>query len=174
MGERLIYIQERENNELDVTYVGLSREQQKRIKTHAECIGFPLGNVHELVYTEGKEGQENVLGSYEPFDGKLTLYKSLDNLPPIAQHGTIVHELAHSVSPFDPKSEKLYQTNAALEQAKTHASAVAEQSKITGVYLNGYQAKLHEQLEAGEIDNSRFVEETRAIMMELRFTNPKH
>ena len=173
MSERLIHTLERKYHP-EISYTGFSSEQKQRVKNHIESIGFPTDNIQEVVYRQGKKGEENILGSFQPHDGTFTLFKSLDNLPPIAQHATIVHEFAHSLSPFDPKSEKFYGSNQTLKEAKEHAIAVAEQSKITHKYLNGYQAKLHEQLEAGEIDDLRFVEETRAIMMELRFTNPNH
>jgi len=174
MSERISYIQKELKNKVEITYTGLSKEQQRKVSTHIESIGFPLDNVKKVIYRPGKEGEENILGSFQPNEGTLTLYKSLDKLPPIAQHGTIVHELAHSVSPFDPKNEKFYGSKKAVEQSKKHAVEVAQASADSGKYLNGYQANLHQQLEAGEIDPMRFVEETRAIMMELRFNNPKH
>lgn len=174
MTERINHLPENINRHKEIPFIGFSGEQKQRVKTHIESIGFPSDNVREVLYEPGKKGQENLLGSFQPFNGKLTLYKSLEKLPPIAQHETIVHELAHATSPFDPKSEKFYGSSEAVQAAKNHAVAVAEQSKITHIYLNGYQAKLHEQLEADEIDELRFVEETRAIMMGLRFTNPAH
>src|SRR3989344_2620903 len=108
MAERLITNTEKGERNIEAEFVGFSPEQVDRITTHIENIGLPVDNISTVVYRPNQKGEEKVLGSYEPYDGTFTLYKSLDELPPVAQHGTIVHELAHSSSPFDEKNQKFY------------------------------------------------------------------
>lgn len=155
-------------------FEGFSPYQKERVSEHIQSIGLPADNIETVAYRPNQKGQEAVLGSYQPHDGTLTLYKSLDKLPPIAQHGTIVHELAHSSSPLDPNNERFYGSEESIDTARNHAVAVAKQSELTGKFLNGYQAYLYRELKAKRVDQARFIEETYAIMMELRFTNPHH
>ena len=175
MRERL-YIRSKESTRrtLDAPFVGFTPEQADRITTHIENIGLPVDNISTVVYRPNQKGENNVLGSYEPNDGIFTLYKSLDELPPVAQHGTIVHELAHSSSPFDEKNQRFYGSPESMTKAREQVQAVSKQSLETGRYLNGYQAYLAKQLEAGQINIDRFVEETHAILIELRFNNFEH
>ncbi len=61
------------------------------------------------------------------------------------------------------------------ERARTEefVRAAATQARETNTYLNPYQKRLAEMLDAKQIDAGRFAEETGAIMAELRFTNPE-
>lgn len=161
-------------NKLRAEFAGFSQNQEKTVREEIENIGLPLNNIKKVAYAPNQKGEENILGSFQPFSGELTLYKSLENLPLIAQQGTMIHEISHSASPLDPENTKLFKSRDEAKIARKNVIGVARQSVITRKYLNGYQAYLHKQLEAGEIDLGRFVEETHAIMMELRFTNPKH
>src|SRR3990167_8977292 len=158
---------------LEAPFIGFTPEQTQRVRSHIENTGLPLNNIERVIYRPGRRGEENILGSFQPYDGTLTIYKSIDKLPPIAQHGTIVHELAHGSSPLDERNERLYGSSEAINTAREHAIAVSRQSLETDRYLNGYQAYLAKQLKSGQIDQSRFVEETHAILVELRFNNPE-
>ena len=171
---QIVQSKESARRSLDAPFVGFTPEQADRITAHIENIGLPVDNIGTVVYRPNQKGEEKVLGSFEPYDGTFTLYKSLDELPPVAQHGTIVHDLAHSSSPLDEKNQKFYGSPESMAQSREHAQAVSKQSLETGRWLNGYQAYLAKQLEAGQINIDRFVEETHAILIELRFNNFEH
>lgn len=176
MKEALLITSEKPKNILEkVPFDGFNLEQKKKVKNQLNTIGLPLGNIREVRYRPNQRGTENVLGSFQPYDGVLTLYKSLEKLPPIAQQGTMVHEAGgHGTSPFDPKNERMHGGRESMKQSRDFVIAVAEQTDKTRTYLNGYHAYLHKQLLEGNIEKGRFVEETYAILMELRFTNPAH
>lgn len=161
--------------EKNIPFEGFTAEQKKKVDNQLKIIGFPLDNVTRVRYGTNPKGKENVLGSFQPSDGVFTLYESVKKLPPIAQQGTIIHEVGgHGTSPFDPKNEKMHGGRESMEQSRDLVIAVAQQTDITRKYLNGYHAHLHKQLLNGQIDKRIFVEETYAILMELRFTNPVH
>jgi hypothetical protein len=157
----------------DVPFEGFADKQAAWVRRQIEVVGLPTRNISRVRYLENGKGQENVLASVHLADGTLTLYKSLEKLPE-AQEGTIVHELAHENSPHQKKNIELYGSEEAMEAARIHAEDIAHQTHVTQVYLNGYHKKLHRQLLSGEIDKTRFSEETHAIMTELRFTNSTH
>ncbi len=173
MPERSAYAPELPQK-LEAEFSGFTPDQQEAVEETIESTGFPTDNVNLVDYKEAKRGEEDILGTFELYYGKLSLYKSLEKLPLIAQGGTVAHEMAHSVSPLNDKNDRLFGGREQREAARDHVAAIAGQSIATRTYLNGYQAHLHRQLEADEIDESRFVEETFAIMVELRFTNPEH
>ncbi|KKR51323.1 MAG: hypothetical protein UT84_C0001G0008 [Candidatus Curtissbacteria bacterium GW2011_GWA1_40_16] len=160
--------------ELNAEFIGFTKDQEKRARQYIQDLGMPAQNIKRVVYREARRGEEDILGTWELYNGTLTFYKNLERFPPIAQLKTVAHEQSHSVSSLDPKNEKLYGGRQEQLIAARHIEAVANQSIITRKYLNGYQAHLHRQYERDEIDFTRFAEETQAIMMELRFTNPEH
>lgn len=155
-------------------FSGFTDDQTRRVKTRMENFGLPLQNIEKVAYQPNDRGQEGLVGSYQPYTGEMVYYKSLEKLPAIAQDGVMLHETAHSSSPFEEKNIFLYGSVEAATKARAHTEAVAKQSLETNTYLNGYQAALAEKLKSQEIDERRFLEETFAILVELRFTNPKH
>ncbi|MBN1263394.1 MAG: hypothetical protein JW991_03475 [Candidatus Pacebacteria bacterium] len=157
-----------------VAFKGLSPEQAGWVKQAAERIGLPTDNVTSIVYRENLRGEESVLGQVHLLTGELTLFKALGKLPERAQISTLAHELAHENDPFLKENIKLYGSEEAWEQAQKHASAIAEQTKQTRVYLNGYHKMLHQMLMAGQISELIFARETHAILIEIRLSNPKH
>jgi len=161
-------------DKLEAEMVGFTPEQEERVQEHIESTGLPSDNIHRVVYRPARRGEENIIGSFQPYDGTLTIYKPIDKLSPVAQHSTIIHEQAHSSSPLDERNSRLYGSDKEMIAARQHAIAVSRQSIETGKYLNPYQKYLARQLEADQIDQSRFVEETHAILVELRFNNPEH
>ncbi len=160
--------------ERKIPFEGFTSEQEKKVNNQLRTIGLPLDNVTRIRYRPNQKGTENVLGSFKPYDGVFTLYKSLEKFPPVAQLGTMIHELTHASSPFDTKNENLYGGKESMKQSRNFVLAIAQQTDITRKYLNGYHAYLHEQLLKGQIDKRRFVEETHAILVEQRFVNPAH
>lgn len=95
-------------------------------------------------------------------------------MPEIAQHGVIAHELAHANSPTREENDRLYGSREKREKSLDFVKKVAEQTTKTRTFLNPYHKYLFRQLEKGSITFDRFVEETHAILIELKFTNPNH
>jgi hypothetical protein len=160
-----------------IPFKGFKEGQSIWVRRQIESIGLPLGNLTEVSYEENTFGKENVTGSFNYFDGHLTLYKSLEKLPEIVQLETIVHELAHQNDPTEETGlESYYKSDEAKEHAKKHAEAITEQILETGKYLSGYQKWLVKQYRAGKnnIDYKRLVRENHAILIEQRFTNANH
>ncbi|HEX6977174.1 MAG TPA: hypothetical protein VF185_02335 [Patescibacteria group bacterium] len=155
-------------------------EHQKFVKEGLTSIGLPTDNIKTLrfinadSYVDAKR-QWFILGHYNHQEGEYALYKLWgEKIPPIGQMGTMVHELGHANSPLYEENDALFGGKENREKAAEHAQAVAEQTLKTGVFLNPYHKQLSEMLAAGAIDGVRFVEETHAIMAELRFTNLAH
>lgn len=180
MAERLAYPQEIVDNNpesakinLDAEFIGFNPEQAKRVKNRIESYGMPLDKIKTITYRPNKHGQESLIGSWTPHNGDLSLYKSMENLPFVAQDETMSHETGHTNSPFDPENDAKYGPEAAAK-ARQHAADVALQALETGVYINGYHKALAENYMDEKIDDARYLEETFAIMVGQRFTNPKH
>lgn len=70
----------------------LGHRKAEIVRNQMKTIGLPVNNVTEVIYAPNPKRQENLLGTFQPFNGKLTLYKSLTKLPPEAQQETIAHE----------------------------------------------------------------------------------
>lgn len=157
-----------------VEFIGFSPEQKQLVSRGVEDIGMPTDNIKKFRSKKPPKGEEKIRGSYQPDIEEVTLYEPPKEEPPVAQQDTLVHEISHSNSPFNPRNESVYGGQQEQARARIHVISIAKQSVATRTYLNGYQAYLHQQLERKEIDFGRFVEETHAIMVELRFTNPKH
>lgn len=173
MSERSTYTPELPQK-LEAEFSGFTPDQETHVRQGIEDIGMPTDNIKKFTSKKPRRGEEKLRGTYQPDNEELSLYEPPKEEPPVAQQDTLVHEISHSNTPFNPKNERLFGNREELEITRNHIIAVAKQSTLTRKYLNGYQAYLHQQLEAGKIDSARFVEETHAIMVELRFTNPKH
>lgn len=155
-------------------------DHRKFVETRIQAIGLPTDNIRTLrfinadSYTDSKR-RWFVLGHYDYEKGEYALYKPWqEKLPEVAQLGTMVHELGHADSPLRKENTQLFGTEEKREEARKHAETIAQQTLETRVFLNPYHKKLAEMLKAGQIDKERFVEETNAIMIELRFTNVAH
>ncbi len=83
--------------EKKIPFEGFTSEQEKKVNNQLKTIGLPLDNVTRVRYRPNQKGMENVLGSFKPYDGVFTLYKSLEKFSPIAQQGTMIHELTHAL-----------------------------------------------------------------------------
>lgn len=176
MTERLIFhsTEQLSKNALTAELNGFSGKQEVMVKETMEDFGMPLVNISEVNYSPTEKGREEMVGSFRPHEGKMSYYKSIDKLPAPAQHAVMSHEIAHANSPFEAKNEQLYGSGEVAERARMHTITVAEQTIKSRTFLNGYQKELARQLQADEIDERRYLEETFAILVEQRFTNPKH
>lgn len=153
---------------------GFSNEQAERVKSRMESYGLPLVNINTLNYKPEDPKIEGLMGSYRPYSGDMDLHKPVETLSAAEQDKVMIHEIAHSDSVLDPENRKLFKSLEAYRDAKDFAVSAAVRSLETNTYLNGYQAALAKALDKQEIDDKRYYEETFAILVELRFTNPAH
>lgn len=152
-------------------------EREAFVRRMVESVGLPLNNVSRITFREASAQDtvnSGVLGSVHMETGELSFYKRLEGLPEIAQLGVATHELAHENDPHNSKNVGLYGSEERMNKTAENVKNVAEQTKESRVYMNWYHKFLLEQLEKGQIDDARFLSETHAIMIELRYTNPKH
>lgn len=144
------------------------------VLTTIAAVGLPVENIASLHRRENTREKPNTLGSWWESKREFSLYKLLGDIPPIAQMGTIAHELGHVSSPEITENRKFYGSNEARLQALDHAIDISSQTIDTKVFLNGYHKHLFNQMQQNRISPEHYAEETHAIMIELRFSNPKH
>lgn len=160
-----------------VEFENFTPSQEKRVREQIAAIGLPLTNLRRIIYAPTPTNRPDVVGDYTlagKDEGRLRLYKSLENLPEVAQFATLVHELSHQADLYDEKNTEMYGSQENRERTIAHVEAVARQTLDTRKYLNGYHKLLAHQYENGKITFKLFAQETHAILIELRYTNPKH
>lgn len=162
-----------ESQKLEAKYVGFNEKQKQFVSGFIEEMGYPTQLLDTVAYEPNKKGFEDLLGTWEPFKGKMTLYKSLEKLPMVAQVRTIIHEGRHMVSPRDARNDEAYGGRHNRLTALARQDVMASQAKRAGVFLNGYHEMLFNELQKGTIDEARYAEETDAIAAELLFGNPQ-
>ena len=152
-------------------------EREAFIRRMVESVGLPLNNVSRITFRESSAQDtinSGVLGSVHLETGELSFYKRLEGLPEIAQLGVTAHELAHENDPHKKENASLYGSEQNMQRAAENVKKLTNQTKESKVFMNWYHKFLFQQLEAGNIDETRFLRETHAIIVELRYTNPKH
>jgi hypothetical protein len=164
-----------------ITFTDFPEQQETWIRQLFIDTGLPLNYVNTVEYKPTANNRPaNTTAEYNYPEKRITLFKSLQILPRIAQLGVVAHELGHAAEPTE--HPHLYKSPKEAEQARLHATTVALQSLLSNTFINGYQKMLARQLispdvssdEAPETRFERYVRETHAIMLEVRFTNPKH
>lgn len=154
---------------------GFTPGQRTAAVREIASIGMPVGNISSLHRRPNQTGrEENALGSWgissEEY-GQYSLFERLDGEHPEVRLGTVAHELWHANSPYVEQNAGLYGSEQERARTEAFVTAVAEQTNLTGKYLNGYHAHLAKQLADDEIEEWRFREETGAIMAQLRVEN---
>lgn len=136
---------------------------------------LPKTNLKKINKLENPHGLEEVMATWQPWNGELTLFKNLNKLPRIAQMGTIAHELGgHGASPLDANNDRIYGSNTNREKAKQTAVQTATQSLEYKVFMTPYHKMLAGQFLQKKIDGVRYVEEVNAIRTQLIYENPNH
>jgi len=164
-----------------------SEDEKEQTIEQIARIGLPIENYNKLLSKRNKRGrEENVLATWGTGSrnyGEFSRYDLLDKEVPQKQNGTLGHEGMHGASPFDARNTLAYKTPEARRQAQEVAIAIAEQTDITGIPLNGYHKWLLEEMRHYEkfgvprnkdkqiIDRAVFYEETHAIAGELGLSN---
>lgn len=166
-------------------------ETHEDILYEATIGGLPVDNINDLVTSPNTRENAKTLGRFHYrgiHKGRVELFKSRESISPVARLGVIQHEFGHANSPFFKENEKVYCSKEAREEAREHVAAVATQTLVTEKYLSGYHKfhadnlrKSRSAYEAGFLTYSEwrdakrlFQEETHAIMIQMRFENPKH
>lgn len=178
--EKIFGIRSQEKEKIldDIPFEGFNHKQEVWVKKQIYNVGLPIDHLTKVRYEPSKKGKESVMGQTNSLTGEMTLYKSLSILPKRAQLDTIVHESSHINSPFIKGNVDVYGEGEAGENNQKYsrnlAVNIARQSIESNVFINGYQKALAKALLQGKIEPQRYIEETNAIMIEQRFTNPNH
>lgn len=169
-------------NTLNASIESTYESQSENIQDMFKALGFDTRNIKEVKFGGNIDS---------PFGNKrgfvAGMFDKSKGLFQVTEHGTVhpegllatfIHENAHAASPFINLSIR----NALLSSEKgiefqeltKQMNLLAIQSIETQKFFNGYHRLLFENLSAQKIDFAHFMEETSAILMEMRYTNPKH
>lgn len=167
-------------NELKgVKIEGFTAEREVFVRGLLERTGLPLDRVTSVTY-KPNDRNHHVLGQAQIETGKLYFYKNMERLPKdaleISQLEVATHELFHINTPFYEECIKVYGSENNMKKAAENTIRVAKQTKETRLFLSGYHEWLYGELQKGTLNGGEqtFIEETNAIMMSLRISNPKH
>lgn len=162
---------------INIPIEGFTSDREVFVRGMLEKIGLPLDRVSKITFKPNTSKTENVLGSAHRTTGEVTFFKRMEGIPEIAQVGTAAHELAHVNSFYIEENVNAYGGERNMEKARGNAILVAAQTAMSHKFLNGYHKALYQEFIKRADDvvaQEKFIEETNAIMIELRFTNPKH
>ena len=147
-------------------------ENEASIRRLVESVGLPLDNVPEIKLREF--GANRSYSSIDKETGQMTFFGDFVDLPEISQLGLVAHDLARENSPFKSKNFELFGSEKNIQRAAENVKRVASQTKETRIFMDPQLEDFFERLEDGKIDENEFLEETNALMVELRYTNPEH
>lgn len=158
---------------------GFASAEHQEVVGHIAAIGFPLDNFNNLSHRPNVGEEEHTLASWgvgtENY-GEFTIYDLHHRQHPEERLRTIGHESMHANTPLDGKNAHLYGGEAERLEAVRFVEALAEQSLLTGKWLNGYHKSLAQKYNADKTakNHAIFVEETSAITAELALSNRGH
>jgi hypothetical protein len=148
-----------------------SKDDALFVRRTIESAGLPIDNIPEIRFVSIRT---KALASTDPETGRMSFHLDYERLPRVAQFGVIVHELAHECEPDKDKNIRLYGSKENMQRAFENAKRVAGQTTETQVFMDPAYKGSFEEMQAGKIDEERFLQETHATMIELRYTDPKH
>jgi len=148
-----------------------SKDDALFVRRTIESSGLPIDNIPEIRFVSIRT---KALASSDPETGRMSFHLDYERLPRVAQFGVIVHELAHECEPDKDKNVKLYGSKENMQRAFENIKRVAGQTTETQVFMDSAYKGSFDEMQAGKIDEERFLQETHATMIELRYTDPKH
>jgi hypothetical protein len=168
----------RARNTFEPQFRGFSENQQNSVKNIADSVGFYRAGIKSFVHGGTRHIPGGEVGGWFDF-GRKELALADGALRHEGQMGSVtIHELTHAGSPFVNKEARDYYIATKgyelFNEATMGVVKAAQQSFVTGTYLNGYHKWLGNQLKFNQIDPAQFIEETSAILAEIRITNPMH
>jgi len=171
----------------DVKFSGGTAEQQRRVSAIVTQSGLSLENVKKIIITEPGLREKLLLGDPENTIGgfshatKILILKgeALNESSDTELRNLIVHELAHANSPFD-KNSKLYGSRAERLKARGIVMQIAKALEAANESLDEYHETLRQSSKLSKllhpfksIGKNRLHEETWAILVAMRYTNPE-
>lgn len=162
----------------------------KKIRKVMDLTGMPTVGVTSIVYQrtseEEKQSGWRTLGSMcisGKNKGRLKVTDAVTN-PDIlfGMGGTIYHEMAHSLNPFDYANsinKNMYKSEEGASRVREFVIQLSNQTQDSQVFLNSYHKKIFKEAEImrekgefAEADNHIYLE-THAIVMEMLATRPQ-
>ncbi|GEM_PF-3069958 len=161
-----------------VFFEGTTPGQEVAIANDLNALDFAIApKTIRKIIIEDDINSPDTLGTWWHGKGEYTLKKALIKYPQSID-GTVTHEATHAASPIRAENIDLYRkagrSENEINSVYNEIRSAAMQTLATKRYLNGYHAWLARELAEGRLTEERFIEETSAILMEERVTNPKH
>ncbi|OGG42900.1 hypothetical protein A2841_02945 [Candidatus Kaiserbacteria bacterium RIFCSPHIGHO2_01_FULL_48_10] len=159
-----------------ITFHNFSFWEKIDITTALKYSGIPLNNLAHmrkdmLLFTE--KNPQHPVAEYERAYKTVNFYSAFADKPEHEKGAVIIHELAHSVSPFFPENAPLYGSEEKRFQAEEYIQQVSIQCATAG-FINPYQSELSDLLREESFSGFQtFTEETQAILIESRFMYPE-
>lgn len=143
----------------------------------AEC-GLPLSQIRKIKLHKGfiRQGEERAptIARYDARTGILTISTEAF-VPRERLMRALVHEIAHSCTPLKiPRDDVSVIAFPGEEKTAEFIRSVISQTLETRIFINDEHAYVHKQYVAGELSFYDFAEETWAILVDQRYTNPSH
>ena len=148
-----------------------SKRDTSFVRTAIESVGLPIENIPEIRFVGIATDS---YASVDPETGRMSFHLNFEKLPKIAQFRVVVHELAHESKPDKKENAKLYGSEENMQKALENAKKVASQAKETHIFIDNSHKGSYRELETGKITEEKFIEETHSVLIEHRFTKPKH
>lgn len=146
-------------------------------KIIGEC-GLPLSQIRTISLRKGFIEQDGerppTIARYDAQTGVLAI--STEAFVPTGRLiRALVHETAHSYTPLKISRNKDSVIAIPGEEKTTEfVRAVALQASETKIFINNEHAYVHTQYTSGKLSFYDFVEETWAILVDQRYTDPDH
>lgn len=148
-----------------------SKQDTLFVRRAIESTGLPIENIPKIKFVGALT---DAYASVNTETNEMSFHLNFERLPRAAQFRVITHELAHECEPDKDENIRLYGSEENMQKALENVKKVANQTKETHIFLDGTHKQNVESLEAGKIDEKKFLEETYADLIEHRYTKPKH
>lgn len=157
-------------------------DQESTIRGMFNAMGFNMSAIKHVkfgghVNSPFGDNRGHVAGLYNSTEDLIQITKQ-GTVHPEGLLATFIHESAHAGSPFiNPAIENALlssEKRIEFQELTKEMTQLAIQSIETQKFFNGYHRLLFDNFTAQKIDFAHFMEETSAILMEMRYTNPQH
>lgn len=164
------------------TYDSRTREEEN-VRNLLANLGLPLTNITSVT----KSGNPAEVGAsatsvaaYVSGSGSLILFNKFFNSDRGYARSALVHEVAHSLSPFQPKESRIYGSREDVMYLQEYVAEVLQQCIRAetpfdiphSYYTDTYHRSLIDNYKIGNIPLPTLLEETWAIFVQIRYANP--
>ena len=182
MGESEHSRNEQESIGNEIRFEGGTPAEKRQVLDLCTATRLPLDNVRTIRIVEDEKSKKADTetfdaATYEPRYKRLTIYRRMLNRNDLPE--TVIHELAHASSPFETGNDRLYGGHEQRLEMGKMIIKIAKSLLAADRALNTYHAKLTRKYKLNpfrhpiqSLPKEVLYEETWAILVELRFTDP--